>query len=65
MLEHVGLYIGLACYTALGAKVFQMLENPHEMRKSSHYKEVLNTSRNNFLEKVNHVSRNDADCNSR
>ena len=29
--EHVGLYIGLACYTALGAKVFQELENPMSM----------------------------------
>ena len=26
-LEHVGLYIGLACYTALGAKVFSYCDN--------------------------------------
>ena len=64
VLEHVGLYVGLACYTALGAKVFQLLENPHEMEKSRHFKQVLNSSRNNFLEKVSLVSRNSADCNS-
>ena len=65
VLEHVGLYVGLACYTALGAKVFQMLENPHEMEKSAHFQSVLNSSRNNFLERVSHVSKNAADCNSR
>ena len=31
VLEHIGLYVGLACYTAIGAKVFQELENPHEL----------------------------------
>ena len=28
VLEHIGLYVGLACYTAIGAKVFQELEKP-------------------------------------
>ena len=58
--EHVGLYIGLACYTALGAKVFQELENPHEVDTLETYQALLIAKREVFLRSVWNESSNSA-----
>ena len=49
VLEHIGLYVGLACYTAIGAKVFQELENPHEVDTLETYQALLISKREVFL----------------
>ena len=61
VLEHFGLYIGLACYTALGAKVFQMCEYPHEIDKLETNLALLNTSRILFLQNIGNVSNEEED----
>ena len=48
-LEHIGLYVGLACYTAIGTKVFQELENPHEVDTLETYQALLISKREVFL----------------
>ena len=58
--EHVGLYIGLACYTAIGAKVFQELENPHEVETLETYQAKLVSKREVFLRSVWNESTNNA-----
>ena len=75
MLEHVGLYMGLAIYTALGAKVpamattmcqvFQMLENPAEMDTLLTFQSLLVTRRELFLASVVNESRNSANYQER
>merc|ERR550539_962973 len=49
---HVGLYIGLIAYTAIGAKIFQMLESPHEKDKLETYQGLLVSQRRIFLESI-------------
>ena len=58
VLEHVGLYVGLACYTAIGAKVFQELENPHEVDTLETYQALLISKREVFLRSVWNESSN-------
>lgn len=60
-LEHVGLYVGLALYTAAGAKVFQLVENPAEMATLQTYQALLVNRRQVFLGSVRNESRNSAD----
>jgi hypothetical protein len=60
VLEHVGLYVGLACYTAIGAKVFQELENPHEVDTLETYQALLISKREVFLRSVWNESSNSA-----
>ena len=50
--EHIGLYIGLAAYTAVGAWVFQELENPHEVETLETYQALLIAKREVFLRSV-------------
>ena len=58
VLEHIGLYVGLACYTAIGAKVFQVLENPHEVETLETYQALLISKREVFLRSVWNESSN-------
>ena len=60
VLEHIGLYVGLACYTAIGAKVFQELENPHEVDMLETYQALLISKREVFLRSVWNESSNSA-----
>ena len=60
VLEHIGLYVGLACYTAIGAKVFQVLENPHEVDTLETYQALLISKREMFLRSVWNESSNSA-----
>ena len=60
VLEHIGLYVGLACYTAIGAKVFQELENPHEVDTLETYQALLISKREVFLQSVWNESSNSA-----
>ena len=58
VLEHVGLYVGLACYTAIGAKVIQEVENPHEVDTLETYQVLLISKREVFLRSVWNESSN-------
>ena len=52
--------LGLACYTAIGAKVFQELENPHEVDTLETYQALLISKREVFLRSVWNESSNSA-----
>ena len=56
--EHVGLYLGLAVYTAVGAWVFQQLENPQEVETLETYQALLISKREVFLRSVWNESSN-------
>ena len=60
VLEHVGLYVGLAFYTAVGAKVFQVLENPHERDTLETHQALLISKRELFLRSIWNESINSA-----
>jgi hypothetical protein len=49
VLEHIGLNVGLACYKAIGAKVFQELEDPHEVDTPETYQALLISKEEVFL----------------
>jgi hypothetical protein len=49
VLSHVGLYVGLIIYTALGAWIFQMLEFPVEEEKMTTLLDLVVTERENFI----------------
>ena len=60
VLEHIGLYVGLACYTAIGAKVFQELELPHEKQVLETQRKILLNKRDFFIWEVGNISLNSA-----
>ncbi|XP_040569259.1 TWiK family of potassium channels protein 7 isoform X2 [Lepeophtheirus salmonis] len=49
LVEHIGLYVGLAIYTAAGAKIFQVLEHPLEEEKLTSLQNLVILERENFL----------------
>jgi len=60
VLEHIGLYVGLAVYTAAGAKIFQVIEYPNELDILTTYQALLISKRELFLRSVWNESRNNA-----
>jgi len=58
VVAHLGLYIGLIGYTAIGAKIFQMIENPHELDTLETYQALLISKREVFLRSVWNESSN-------
>merc|ERR1719206_223381 len=56
--SHGGLYLGLVLYTAVGAKIFQELENPAEVASLNTYQALLITKREVFLQAVYNETRN-------
>jgi len=52
VVAHVGLYLGLIGYTAIGAKIFQMIENPHEVDTLETYQALLISKREVFLRSI-------------
>lgn len=57
---HIGLYIGLIVYTAIGAKIFQIIENPNELDTLQTYQALLVSKREVFLRSVWNESVNSA-----
>jgi len=58
VLEHVGLYVGLAVYTLAGAKIFQVIEHPNELDILQTYQALLISKREIFLRSVWNESQN-------
>ena len=56
LVNHSALYFGLIVYTAIGAKIFQLLELPSELEEKELYKALLETERNLFLERVSNIT---------
>ena len=56
LVNHSALYFGLIVYTAIGAKVFQLLELPAELDEKETFKALLETDRRLFLDKVTNIS---------
>jgi len=54
--SHASLYLGIVIYTAIGAKVFQMLELPSETDRLETYQALLITKRVIFLETIYNAS---------
>lgn len=50
--SHASLYMGIVIYTAIGAKVFQLLELPSETGRLETYQALLVTKRVIFLESI-------------
>lgn len=58
VLEHIGPYVGLAVYTAAGAKIFQSIEHPNELDVLNTYQALLISKRQVFLRAVWNTSQN-------
>ena len=56
LVNHSALYFGLIVYTAIGAKVFQLLELPAELEEKETFKALLETDRRLFLDRVTNIS---------
>ena len=50
--------MGVACYTAVGAYVFKLLENPNERETLETYQALLVSKRELFLRSLWNISRN-------
>ncbi|TRY73133.1 hypothetical protein TCAL_08800 [Tigriopus californicus] len=50
--NHLGLYLGLILYTAVGAWIFILIEHPVEREKMDTLQTLLNSERKNFLNLV-------------
>lgn len=55
---HFGLYVGLIVYTAIGAKIFEMIESPNEVDTLKTYQALLISKREVFLLSVWNESTN-------
>lgn len=64
IVTHVGLYVGLVAYTAIGAKIFQIFESPFEMEKLEIYKGMLVSERQIFLNSIISIWNNSSGSNS-
>jgi len=62
---HFGLYVGLIVYTAIGAKIFQIIENPNELTTLKTYQALLVSKREVFLRSVWNESTNNVNYRER
>ncbi|XP_023345518.1 potassium channel subfamily K member 18 isoform X2 [Eurytemora carolleeae] len=59
--SHVGLYVGIVVYTAIGAKIFQTIEHPYERDTLETYQALLITKRVLFLSALQNITSDKTD----